>query len=62
MYNQYENKVVGYINDKIVHYDKQEGYAIEIPATGIRNPTSAEQRKINVKYGRYGDLEKKCKG
>jgi len=56
MYNKYENKVVGYLNNKLVHYDKKEGYAIEIQSTGIRNPTDSELKQI-----KSGDLEKKIK-
>jgi len=58
MYNKYENKVIGYLNNKIVHYDRKDGYAIEIPATGIRNPTHKELRQIKAKFG---GLEKKLK-
>jgi len=58
MYNQYENKVIGYLKSNMVHYDHKSGYAIEEQATGIRNPTHKELRQIKAKFG---NLEKKLK-
>ena len=58
MYNEYENKVIGYLGSNMVHYDHKAGYAIEEQATGIRNPTHKELRQIKAKYGKLEKIIK----
>jgi len=51
MFNRYEDKIIGEYNGKLVHYDKKDGFAIEIIDTMcLIEPTVNEMKDLYKKF------------